>query len=339
MHKPQFSDIHEIPPRAFSPSALLLQAAPWLLVGLGAWAGLPLWICLFCGLCLSLGMLPALATATHWQALMQPREQPHEAPEWLAPLADELSTLGQQQETLLLLLHQLQSEHGAEQQRHRQTLQAAIADRLTQTEAALGPVQALHASAPLEALRQALAELQDITRHRHQQINGLCQQMQAMTAQAEPILRATDDMDGIAKQTNLLALNAAIEAARAGDTGRGFAVVADEVRALSARSTEFSQTIRSSVADMLDALRQTSAQAELLRQSDTDATGLRMADHLHSLGEEQAQAAQAAARLALPQPNLDAPAPLDLAAALEELERQRQALAALSARLQQLAEG
>ena len=73
MHQPRFSDLHEIPPKAFSPAAIALQLLPWVLVGLGAWGGLPLWICLFCGLCLNLGLLPALATATHWRALMQPR--------------------------------------------------------------------------------------------------------------------------------------------------------------------------------------------------------------------------------------------------------------------------
>src|SRR5690606_21833234 len=92
MHNPRFSDLHDIPPRAFSPAALALQVSPWLLVGLGAWGGLPLWICLFCGVCLSLGLLPALATATHWRALMQPRPLARQLPDWLAPLADELHT-------------------------------------------------------------------------------------------------------------------------------------------------------------------------------------------------------------------------------------------------------
>lgn len=117
MHSPHFSDLHDIPPKAFSPAAILLQLAPWLLVDLGAWGGLPLWICLFCGVCLNLGLLPALATATHWQALMQPRPQPPQEPAWLAPLAGDLDAqCARQQEPLERPRQELQAQGVSQEQ-------------------------------------------------------------------------------------------------------------------------------------------------------------------------------------------------------------------------------
>ena len=334
MHNARFSDIHEIPPRAFSAVALLLQVAPWLLVGLGAWAGLPLWICLFCGVCLSLGLLPALATATHWQALMQPRVEPRDPSRWLAPLATELAALDQRQQALQQLLGRQLAEQNEHHQQHWQACQQELAANQAQTQAALAPLQALQASAPLGEVRQALAELQQLTTQGQQQVDDLCQRMQAVTEQAAPILRATDDMDAIAKQTNLLALNAAIEAARAGDSGRGFAVVADEVRALSRRSTDFSQAIRNTVAGMLDALQQTAGEVNQLRQSDVEQAQQRMDEHLQALALQQAQAWQAVAQLPAPPTGFSAPPPLELGSTLAELEQQRQVLEALTVRLQ-----
>jgi len=72
----------------------------------------------------------------------------------------------------------------------------------------------------------------------------------SMHAQVERITRLLDDVTIITKQTDLLSLNAAIEAARAGEAGRGFAVVADEVRKLAARTSEFNDEIRSTLADI-----------------------------------------------------------------------------------------
>ncbi|MCF6604941.1 methyl-accepting chemotaxis protein, partial [Escherichia coli] len=125
-------------------------------------------------------------------------------------------------------------------------------------------VPSTQAAAALDGLR----EQQQQTRDR---ASALAEQMGSIAQQAASILRATEDMDAIAKQTNLLALNAAIEAARAGESGRGFAVVADEVRALSSRSTDFSLAIRGTVGSMQDALGQAVAQTSQLAQADPQA--------------------------------------------------------------------
>ncbi|MEO4045458.1 methyl-accepting chemotaxis protein [Pseudomonas sp. CAU 1711] len=343
MSNPRFSDLEEIPPRAFSPVAVALQLSPWLLVGLGAWGGLPLWICLLCGLLLSFGLLPALATATHWRALMRPHPVAPQVPDWLAPL---LAELEQQCARLQALQHQLQRERQAlldSAEQHWRGQAAHLRQHADQAQALLAEMPAPDPAAAAQA-DAALASLLTRQRQDCERAGALAENLRGIAGQAASIVRATDDMDGIAKQTNLLALNAAIEAARAGDSGRGFAVVADEVRALSNRSTDFSLAIRGTLDEMLAALRQADVQAGQLAQADgqeVTAEQQQVAARLTSLSDDQAQALDTTARLGELLQGLAGtlvPPPDATDAALAELQRQEQALAELAARLRRHAE-
>ncbi|MGV3635791.1 MAG: transporter substrate-binding protein [Pseudorhodoplanes sp.] len=74
-------------------------------------------------------------------------------------------------------------------------------------------------------------------------------------------------IQSIAGQTSLLALNATIEAARAGEAGRGFAVVASEVKQLASQTAGATQEIRTQIADIQNAVKETAAAIEAVSTS------------------------------------------------------------------------
>ncbi|WP_394223355.1 methyl-accepting chemotaxis protein [Alteromonas gracilis] len=96
----------------------------------------------------------------------------------------------------------------------------------------------------------------------------LMEQVETIQQAMPTVIDALSGIDDIAAQTNLLALNAAIEAARAGEAGRGFAVVADEVRALSTRSTQFSDVIKTQVENIRSLVDKLTDTAKLVASQD-----------------------------------------------------------------------
>ncbi|GMM68707.1 methyl-accepting chemotaxis protein [Alteromonas sp. MTD1] len=96
----------------------------------------------------------------------------------------------------------------------------------------------------------------------------LMSQVETIQQAMPTVIEALSGIDDIAAQTNLLALNAAIEAARAGEAGRGFAVVADEVRALSTRSTQFSDVIKTQVENIRSLVDKLTGTAKVVASQD-----------------------------------------------------------------------
>ncbi|HNV75937.1 MAG TPA: methyl-accepting chemotaxis protein [Gemmatimonadaceae bacterium] len=78
----------------------------------------------------------------------------------------------------------------------------------------------------------------------------------------------------LAEQTNLLALNAAIEAARAGEEGRGFAVVAEEIRKLAEQSGKASEEASVLVATLAGQMERATRQMDRGRSMVADVEGL-----------------------------------------------------------------
>lgn len=83
---------------------------------------------------------------------------------------------------------------------------------------------------------------------------ALSQQITHIQSLASNLSEANKIISSIASQTNLLAMNAAIESAHAGVAGAGFSVVAEEIRKLAETSGEQTKSIKTIVAEILEAV-------------------------------------------------------------------------------------
>ena len=104
-----------------------------------------------------------------------------------------------------------------------------------------------------EAIAQAIVGMDDL----RDQVTAIGQTIVTLAELTRRIDEIINSINEIATQSNLLALNASIEAARAGTHGRGFAVVADEVRSLAQQSTQSASQVRSILAEIQNAMKET----------------------------------------------------------------------------------
>ena len=132
-----------------------------------------------------------------------------------------------------------------------------------------------------------------------QRVEGIAENILALSEQTQQIGNIIATVDDIASQSNMLALNASVEAARAGEQGKGFAVVAMEVRSLAEQSKQATTQIEEILSEIQKATNMTVMATEEGTKGVEEGVNLsaKTGDVIQQLGSVITQSAQAAVQM------------------------------------------
>ncbi len=104
-----------------------------------------------------------------------------------------------------------------------------------------------------QAVADTIASMEQIK----ERVEGIAENILALSGQARQISDIIATVNSIATQSKVLALNASVEAARAGEHGKGFAVVAVEVRNLAEESRAATAQVRKILSEVQNGINAT----------------------------------------------------------------------------------
>jgi methyl-accepting chemotaxis protein len=115
---------------------------------------------------------------------------------------------------------------------------------------------------------RVLASMREISQRSLQAIENIDRVMIGIDKIESTLL----EVENIAGSTRLLTVNAKIQASHSGVTGRGFVVIAEEIGELSNRSERIVEAIRSSLAEVMQAMSDASGQLVSSSQADMESS-------------------------------------------------------------------